>query len=475
MDERITFFGFRSLKGKNDSFVADCNPDCLSMLLYLVACDKEFDYSSIIVNKGVRPRKFSRKGALPFVSFQANRKNVISKFEPIIRKLGNPLDSNLNLKQRSVSNLIHDTILLSCCWTISFEWRWKDRKMCEEVTAPLYLSGMGLKPATQKQIIKEGQRNQLRRLKTAGRKYYNMNERSDLGRKDLRRIEDAMVDYNDAFIFGDHPTSADCLLYGMSANAIFTAINYPLPKNCAEQMLADGVYPKILRHHHFITRTYIDKLRQAVEPDFSYTIHEEESVPLSALTESGYSTKGSLPWYESLTRIKSINRSGNDIYNSWKNDSKTQLDSNLVEIDEKIIETDFDSKKRDSKYIEKSIMRNKDLEIDTDMDGISLKNKSGGMFLKLRKLVKSSPYGSVKEQKVFETSDDMDDDTSMFEYNERIKSKKSIFGKKKSRKNHLERDNTANQKKDIKKRALKKSDIPEGIASFLILFGDDLS
>eukprot|EP00961_Rhodomonas_salina_P167991 2264696-Rhodomonas_salina.2 len=141
---RLLFFGFRPLEGEG-TFVADCSPFCLKLLSYLVVCDVDFAYSSI-VNGTKRPKQ--PKGLIPFVALKdsgelmGDSQQIIDHLENA-KEQGSKLD-NLSPAQLATSHLMRRTIEESAYWTVNAEYRWFDAKLCKQITGPKYLEGLGL-------------------------------------------------------------------------------------------------------------------------------------------------------------------------------------------------------------------------------------------------------------------------------------------------------------------------------------------
>lgn len=339
---RLIFFGFRSLEGKDGSFVADCSPLCLKLMVYLIASNWEIDYSSIVVNEDIRPKKSPQNGMLPFIQMYEGWDSYIADSEVIIETLGNPLDASLDQSQIAIRHLLRNLIENSCNWTVGFDWRWGNLEMCKNITASLYLDGLGIRSYFQKRAIKAARKQQIQRLEAYGRAGYSLEERMELGRKDLQTIENEMVNYDGGYFFGgETATSIDCILYGMSANAIFTAINYPVPFDAPAYKLFAGDYPNILQHYKFMEAAFDGDLRTIVDPESesaSLELHRYQSRKKSGgmlccttnrqdIIENGSSVHGSQTEVHSDDEEKISQRSYETEGESTEEEAKEQHES----------------------------------------------------------------------------------------------------------------------------------------------------
>jgi len=304
----MIFFGFRPLYGEDNSFVADGSPNCLKLLLYLVANKTKFEYSSLIRNQNLRPGSSPNQGVLPFVQFRAEIFKYVADADVIIRKIGNPLDAKLDPTQVATSHLLRNLIDYSCCWTIGWNWRWADSKLCGSKTTEIYMQNMALGTKQRKKIMKEGRKVQLDRLEAVGRGRSTIEDRIQQGIKDLQTIEQLLSDYDGGYFFrGMAATSIDCVLYAMTANAIFTAKNYPAPAHSPVQRLKRGEFPKIMAHYRFMSAVFERLLRKIVDPKRILTEEEEYSLDIGKRLEvKRDQVNEPKPWYEKLTEEKDL-------------------------------------------------------------------------------------------------------------------------------------------------------------------------
>jgi len=201
-------------------------------------------------------------------------KEYVSETKHIIQKIGNPLDVSLDKSQQNTTYLIRNLIETSCCWTVGFDWRWGDEKTCKKITAPFYLDGLEVSEFLQSKAMMDARDDQIKRLEMSGvgLQMDMVTERIKRGNLDLLSIENKIANRGGFFFDGETPTSIDCALYGMTANALFTAKNYPVKsRDDPVKQLLDGKYPKILEHYEFMEKMYGRTLEEKVYDP--YQIH----------------------------------------------------------------------------------------------------------------------------------------------------------------------------------------------------------
>jgi len=86
-----------------------------------------------------------------------------------------------------------------------------------------------------------------------------------MGMQDLQALEGALASLGDGpFVHGAGVTTIDCVLYGMTANALFTAANYPCDADSPTAKLQAGAFPRLLAHYKHFESEYGHKIRDVV-------------------------------------------------------------------------------------------------------------------------------------------------------------------------------------------------------------------
>ena len=221
----ITLFSYPELFG-----VADNNPFGLKVFAFLKLCDLDFRHEHIF------DAKAAPRGQLPYILDDGE---VVGDSGVIIahltRKYGLTIDNHLTEAQR-ITDLLVARMLDDLYWVMSYS-RWQDERFWPQFRDAIRQRH----PAVTSEGLEAAKEYNSKRYHYQGIGRYTPDAAYARGLADLRVLGRLVPEQ--AFVFGEHPSSIDAGVYGFLANIFFYPIETPLREYVCS-------CPNLVRHCH---------------------------------------------------------------------------------------------------------------------------------------------------------------------------------------------------------------------------------
>ncbi len=195
----------------------NASPFCMKLETYLKMA--KIPYEAIVENN---PAK-GPKGKLPFIEDEGKKLGDSSFIiEYLKKKYGDSLDNKLTDQQKAMALAIQ-RLLEEHLYSVLIYSRWVEPGNWELIKKSFFTN---LPPLLRNVIPELIRKRSLKNLQARGIIYYSPEEIYDFGRQNITAVAHLLGDQ--AFFFGDHPTSIDATLYAFLANILLTPVESPL-------------------------------------------------------------------------------------------------------------------------------------------------------------------------------------------------------------------------------------------------------
>ncbi|MGZ3790069.1 MAG: glutathione S-transferase family protein [Bacteriovorax sp.] len=203
------------------------SPFCVKLETYLLMADIPYETKFTISTKS------SPKGKMPYIEFKKGAQTEVisdSSFiiEKLIKEFGDKTDTHLTETDRAIKiaiqRLCEDNLLYAMVY-----FRWIDEQGWPEFKDMLFAQVPFPLRAIVPVIV---QKKVLKKLRGQGITDHTREEIIHIARQNLKALSDLLG--SKPFFFGEQPTIADAIVFGLVGNIRFETINTPLKNVLSE-------------------------------------------------------------------------------------------------------------------------------------------------------------------------------------------------------------------------------------------------